>query len=230
MKIKILVPVFVFGLILFACSKNSDSTTNPSNGGGGGNASGNVFRTGTDLHISQLAIYTSNGTITDSAKIADFINRNVDDANKSKFFINQPVAYNYLTNVSLEFLYNQQVNYNGKTMEIVDKDDSLMYIADYDSVSIAAPATPCDYLIQKVPAISPKTDCPTCVKYRPTYPIIVSGERYYVPVLTYAVATNGCASFATSTPTVNVISNGLTASLGATDSVLVQYGTLLLSK
>jgi len=225
MKIKILVPVFVFGIILFACSKKSDTTSTS-----GQSNVGNTFKTNDELLIDQLAIYTANGVITDQNVIQNFINNNVDINDQNKFYPGQTdVTFNDIK-ATVEFLYGQKVSFNGTTMEITGVQDSLILVSSYDSASVTNPVTSCDRLMQLVPEITPQTNCPSCTKYRPTYPILVTGSNYYLPVITYAVSSDECSSFAAQTPMINVLSNTLTASLGTKDSVLVQVGRMPLYK
>ena len=226
MKIKILIPVFVFGIILFACSKKDDTTSTS-----GQNTTGNTFKTNDELLIDQLAIYTAGGVITDPAVIQKFISNNVDPNDQNKFYPGETdVTFNGIS-ATVEFLYGQKVSFNGTTMEITGKQDSLILVSPYDSATVTNPVSSCDRLMQLVPGITPQTNCPSCTKYRPTYPILVSNDgSYYLPVITYAVSSTECASFATQTPMINILSNSLTASLGADDSVLVQVGRVPLLK
>jgi len=225
MKIKILIPVFVFGIILFACSKKDDTTTTSNQ-----NTNGNSFKTSDELLIDQLAIYTANGVITDQNVIENFIYNNVDANNQNKFYPGETDVTFDGINATVDFLYGQKVSFNGTTMEIIGKQDSLILVSPYDSATVTNPVSSCDKLIQLVPGITPATTCPSCVKYRPTYPILVTGGNYYLPVITYVVASIECSAFATQTPMINVLSNTLTASLGANDSVLVQVGRVPLVK
>lgn len=223
MKVKILVPVLLFGMILFACSKKSDDVATATTDSG-------KYTTSDEILIDQVAIYTSDGVITDQDAINDYITRNIGINDQPKFHLGQTSAYNDAIKVSLEFLYGEKVTYNGTTMEIVTKQDSLILISQYDSTTVTNPVTLCDYVIQKVPAITPQTACPTCTTYRPTYPILLKGSNYYIPVLTVAVKSGECSTLATPAPMINVLSNSLTANLGTKDSVLVQVGRIALGK
>jgi hypothetical protein len=218
--------MLVSGLIFNACSKdNSENQTS-------GDALLASYTPGDALIIDQVAIYTSSGIITDPAFIQGYIDRKVSDGDKSHFYVNQSYVENPGINLPLGLLNNSRVEFKGVNMEITSKHDTLMLVSEYTSTTTPTYNYSCGELFSKVPAFSPYTNCPdgSCTNYRKTYPILVNGNYYYLPILTYVASTNDCSTAIAEYPTVNMLNNNLSSLLAAGDSVLVQTARLPMVK
>ena len=228
MKHKILFSLLVSGVFFYACSKDNPANNTPDD------KVLDTYYPGSSMQIKQLAIYTKDGIISDPEFIDGYIDRNLNDDVKSKFYVGASSVPTNGYNTTLKFLDNSRVNINGINMEITGYRDSLMLVSEYtaSSVPIYGIST-CSDLFAKVPAYTPLSDCTdnSCTSYRKTYPILTNGgSEYYIPVLTYAVLTNQCAFANAQWPVINVLDNDLQSYLVAGDSVLVQYGKIPLVK
>ena len=228
MKYKILLPLLVSGLFFNACSKDEATTATPED---------KVLETyypGSSLEIKEVAIYTSNGVITDPAVLNEYIDRKLSDDMKSRFYVGKSSVTMSSDNTILKFLDNNRVNINGTNMEIIGRKDSLMLIAEYTSKQVPMYGiSTCSDLFAKVPEYTPLTGCAdgNCATYRKTYPIISYGNsQYYVPILTYAASTDQCDFASAEWPMINVLSEDFQSKLVAGDSVLVQYARMPLVK
>ncbi|WP_207513969.1 hypothetical protein [Longitalea luteola] len=227
MKYKILLPLLVSGLFLYACSKDDTDTTNKP-----GETILETYYPGSSMEIKELSIRTSEGTITDPAFIQDFINRNVSAEVKDKFIVGASSVPVNGSNQILYFLENSRVNVGGVNMQITGYGDSTMTVTEYTSTPFPSINTYCDSLLSSVPDQNPLLACPAggCTSYRKSYTLITSGPNYYAPLLTYAVVTKNCVRTASGTPVISVISRDLNSLLTFGDSVLVQYAKLPLVK
>jgi hypothetical protein len=226
MKYKVLFPMLMSGLIFNACSKDNGGIKTPPD------AVWASYTPGNALIIDQLAIYTSTGIITDPAFIQGYIGRNVSEEDKSLFNVNQSYVENPGINLPLALLDNNRVEFKGVNMEITLKKDSLMLISEYTTTTTPTYDYSCGELFSKVPAFTPSTNCPdgSCANYRKTYPILVNGSYYYLPILTYVASTKDCSMANSEYPTVNTLNSNLSSLLTAGDSVLVQTARLPLVK
>jgi hypothetical protein len=242
MNYKILLPLIMFSVSILACSKtDSDTSTRPQE------TVVSTWYSGKTLLIDDLALYTSNGVIKDPEIIQQYLNRNFNNQDIQKhFYVNKTSVENHGISTTLNFLYGNRVELNGKIMEITGTDNnSNMLVSEYDFTDAPGSYTRCDILSDKVLGLNSQTDCPSnsCTKYRKTYPIIVSGQDFYLPVIFFGVSNsrkefiNGvetdikCSSVAEQYPMINILNQNLSASLIEGDTVLVQTGRLpLVSK
>ncbi|MBO9204386.1 MULTISPECIES: hypothetical protein [Niastella] len=227
MKFKILIPVLVVttGIVLYSCSKDTQTPTPD-------DTVLSTYYPGSTMEVKELSIRTKNGAVTDPALIQDFINRNVTTEAKANFFVGMSTVPVASSTQALKFLNNNRVNVNGVNMEITGTKDSVQLVTEYTSTPFPVYATSCGALLGHVPQYSAFSDCPdaNCATYRKTYPLIMSGANYYAPLLTYAVVTKDCAITATEVPAINIINPDLQSLLNEGDSVLVQYVKLPLTK
>lgn len=225
--------VFLSLMFFSACSKdnsvgNPDDTPNDPN----------TYKPGNTLLVDDLVLYTPDGAHRDVNLIKSFVTRNFPD-HVNKFFYGQSTVSDHKINGSLLFLDNNRVKLNGTIMEIVSKTATELILSPLDSTKMPDPGSQwigrCILLNEQVPQYNPYSICNTaggnCKKYRKQYPVIISGNDYYLPVLQYAVVSN-CSIFTyTSSPMPNYlnpqISNGL---LQNKDSVLVQVARLPMRK
>ncbi|THU39287.1 hypothetical protein FAM09_12300 [Niastella caeni] len=226
MKYKVLLPLLVSGVFFNACSKEDDKMNTP------GDKILETYYPGSTMEINELAIYTSNGVISDPAVIQDFLDRNVSTETKNYFYVNQSSVNINANNTVLYFLEKNRVHINGTNMEIVAQKDSLMIVSEYTSTPVPENNSTCSALAGKVPEFSSYYDCPdgSCASYRRTYPIIKSGINYYIPMLTYASVTKDCAMAPIEIPAINIKNHSLQSKLVEGDSVLIQYAKLPLVK
>ena len=226
--IKILLPLLVSGVIFFACSKDDGKVDTP------GDKVLDTYYPGAAMEIKELSLYTKNGVITDQEVIHGYIDRNLTDDMKSRFYFNTRSVAVPQNNTILKFLDNNRVNINNTNMEITTYKDSLMLISEYPTSQVPLYGiSTCSELFAKIPAITPLYGCidSTCATYRKTTPIISNGNSSYaVPLLTYAVTTNNCTFASAEWPMINVLSNDFESRLVNGDTVLVQYATLPLVK
>lgn len=226
MNYKILVPLFTFGLFFYACSKKTE-TTQPTE-----NPIINTYLPGDLLLIDQVAVYTRNGVISDPGFVQGYIDRHLNSDDARKFYVGKSYVSNPFTGTTLDFLTGSRVQLNGKILEITGVTDTVILVSEgYSDIPPVGP-TQCDSLQQKVPSITPLSDCTTgaCTTYRKTYPIRVFGNAYYLPFLYFAVSNPDCSSTATELPLVNIVNENLSSSLGENDSVLVQIARLPMGK
>ena len=228
MKYKILLPLLVSGVFFYACSKDNPANNTPDD------KVLDTYYPGSSMQIKQLAIYTKDGIISDPEFIDGYIDRNLNDDMKSKFYVGASSVPTNGYNTTLKFLDNSRVNVNGVNMEVTGYRDSLMLIAEYTSTPVPMyNISTCSDLFAKVAAFTPLSGCPdsSCSSYRKTYPIITNGDtEYFIPVLTYAVLTNQCSFANAQWPVINVLNDDLRSHLVAGDSVLVQYARIPLVK
>jgi hypothetical protein len=228
MKLSILLPVLTLtgGVLIFSCSKK-DTKPAPA-----GDVILSTYYPGASMEVKELSIRTRNGAVTDPALIQDFINRNVSADARASFFVGMTTVPVPATTQAVSFLNDNRVNANGINMEITSTKDSVMLITEYTATPFPTYATSCGALLGQVPQYTALDNCPdgNCATYRKSYPLVMSGANYYVPLLTYAVVTKDCAITATEIPTINIPNPDLNSLLKDGDSVLVQFVKLPLSK
>jgi hypothetical protein len=226
--------LIIFSVVLFyACTKDNDpSNNNPQN-----NPGDSTYNTaGNPLLIDDFVLYTSNGAHRDQQMIKDFVTRHFpDDVNT--FYYGQSTVTNHNISQSLVFINDKTVKLKDIRMEIVSKTATEMLLSPMDSTNMPGSDLlgHCKILYDQVPQYNPYSICKTaggnCKKYRKVYPIIISGNDYYLPILNYAVVSNCSIYTYSSRPLPNYfnkdITNGL---LTNTDSVLVQVARLKLGK
>jgi hypothetical protein len=233
----------LFSVILFAaCSKDNstdindpnpdwkppfDTTRNP-----------NEYRPGKTMTIDDLVLYTATGEIRDQKTIKDFMTRNFPDY-INQFQYGQTSVTDHGIFSTLEFLDNNKVKLNDTIMEIVSKTDKEMLVSPLDSANMPGPEDTwlghCMLLHTQVPQYNPYSICQSaggsCKKYRKTYPIIISGKDYYLPILKYAVVSNCNILFYKSKPMPNYFNkNILNRLVQSKDSVLVQVSRVQITK
>jgi len=231
MNYKILIPLFVFSVVIYSCKKDSSSpVANTDNSIISSHLPGNL------LLVDHLAIYTSSGIVTDPAAIQNYMNLHLTPQDAQKFYVGKTYVPNPYLSMTLDILTNNKVQLNGKIMEITGSNDSIMLVSEYDSTDIPYIApTNCEQLKALVPSITPDGNCISgnCTKYRKTYPIRIIGNAYYIPFLYFAVSNSEsgleCSSTSTELPMQNLLSQNLPSSLGPNDSVLVQICRLPMS-
>ena len=231
--------VFLSLMIFSACTKDN-SVDPPTNPGGNPNDPNyaNTYKPGNTLLVDDLVLYTSDGAHRDVNLIKSFVTRNWPES-VNRFYYGKSSVTDHNINHSLLFLENNRVKLNGTTMEIVSKTATELILSPLDSTKMPDAGNQwigrCMLLNEQVPQYNPYSICNTaggnCKKYRKQFPVIVSGNDYYLPVLQYAVVSN-CSIFTyTSSPMPNYlnpqISNGL---LQNKDSVLVQVARLPMGK
>jgi hypothetical protein len=220
--------MLVFGVFFYACSKDNPANNTPDD------KVLDTYYPGPSIQIKQLAIYTKDGIISDPEFIDGYIDRNVNDDLKSKFYVGASSVPTNGYNTTLKILDNSRVNISGVNMEITGYKDSLMLVSEYTSSPVPVYGiSTCSDLFAKVPAFTPLSGCQdsTCASYRKTYPIITNGDsEYYIPVITYAALTNQCSFSSAQWPVINVLDTDLQSYLVAGDSVLVQYAKIPLVK
>lgn len=236
MNYKILIPVFMLSVSILACSKTDTETSSRPQ-----ETVVSTYYSGKTLLIDELAMYTSNGIIKDPEIIQQYLNRNFNNEDiQKKFYFNKTSVENHGIATTLNFLYGSKVQLNDKVMEIAGTKDNLMLVAEYEYTKAPSSYGSCDILMEKVAGFSSQTDCQSnhCDKYRKTYPILVAGEDFYLPVIYFGVSNshkeliNGvevdvnCASVAQQYPMINVLNENLSSSLTEGDTVLVQTGRL----
>jgi hypothetical protein len=240
MNYKILIPLFVFGAVIYSCKKDSSSPGGSGSGNNNTNGGDQIissYQAGDLLLINQLAIYTNTGVTSDPAAVQKFLNVHAGGLSASKFYVGQNYVTNPFVGYTLNFLNGQRVQLNGKTMEITRTNDTMLLVSEYDSLDVpAAPVTQCDFLEARVPSITPYTFCPgdNCSRFRKTYPISVVGNAYYLPFLYFIVSNSTpgqeCSSVADELPMQNMLNPDFPSTLGPNDSVLVQIARLPMSK
>jgi len=226
MKYKILLPLLVSVVTINACSKEeTKNDTTPDT----------VLETyvpGTTMEIKELAIYTKDTVIYNPEVIQGFLDRNVTTEEKGQFYLGSTTIPVPESNTTISFLNNSRIRYNGINMEIAGYKDSMMLISEYTSTLIPGFSSSCVDLLNKVPQYNPYLNCPdgSCGTYRKTYPLLVSGVNYIIPLLTYAVRTSACAATQTDIPAMNIKNTDLKSTMQSGDTVLVQYANLPLVK
>lgn len=242
MNYKTLIPLLMFVVSFLSCSK-TDSSYNPQVSASSGSS---TKYSGQTLLIDQLAIYTSNSVITDPAYIQQYLDRNFNDPSiQNRFHVNQTSVEDPGLSTTLSFLYGSKVELNGRIMEIqgMYNNNKTILVAEYDSTVVPVCYSRCDSLLSKVPAFNAKTDCPdnSCKKYRKKYPVMVSNEGFYLPVIYIGVSTshkeviNGndtdvqCATVAQQYPMINLLNVNLLSELTEGDTIIVQTGRLKLA-
>ena len=245
MTTRTLLLVLFSSVLFYACSKDSSidnpSVNPPTNPGGTSTDTtnnANTYRSGNTLLIDDLVLYTNDGAHRDVNLIKSFMTRNFpEDVNK--FFYGQSTVSNHNITQSLLFLENNRVKLNGTIMEIVSKNATELMLSPLDSTNMPGPESQwigrCMLLHEQVPQFNPYSLCNAaggnCKKYRMQYPVIVSGNDYYLPMLHYAVVSTCSILVYNSSPMPNYlnkqISNGL---LQNKDSVLVQISRLQMVK
>jgi hypothetical protein len=220
----------LFSLVLFyACKKDNDSANdNPPNPGN--NTPVNP------LLIDDFVLYTSDGAHRDQQMIKDFVTSNFPD-NVDKFYYGQTTVTNHYITQSLVFVNDKTVKLKDITMEIISKTSTEMLLSPMDSTNMPGSDLlgHCKILHDQVPQYNPYSICSTaggnCKKYRKIYPIIISGNDYYLPILNYAVVSNCSILLYNSSPLPNYFNKNLTNGLlKDKDSVLVQIARLKLGK
>lgn len=228
--------ILVVSFLVNACSKKDKHDNNLSA----------TYQSGNTLIIDQLALYTDDGIHTDVALIQGYINRNVGDQQfRERFFVGQTTVTDPLIGKELVIIDEKKAELNRRPMEIIQKNDTLLMLAEMDSIAVPANKDDrCQELPALVPSITAATYCPagSCTKYRKTYPIIVSGGDYYLPTLYYYTThsewflSNGfygkvsCGALSPEYPVLNFLNKNLSASLENMDTVLVQVGRVKMNK
>lgn len=234
--------VFLSLMIFSACSKDKsvDPINPPTNPGGTPDTTNNAntYKPGKTLLVDDLVLYTSDGAHRDVNLIKSFVTRNFPN-DVHRFFYGQSTVTDHHINQSLLFLENNRVKLNGTIMEIVSKTATELILSPLDSTNMPGPESQwigrCMLLHEQVPQFNPYSICNAaggnCKKYRKQYPVIVSGNDYYMPILNYAVASTCYILTYNGTPMPQYfnkqISNGM---LLNKDSVLVQVSRLPMRK
>lgn len=224
MKYKILLPLLVSVALLNACSKDKAETELR------GDTILETYYPGDAMEIKELALYTNNEVITDGAIIKDFMDRNLGDDVKKQFYPGSTTIPVAASSNLLHFLNDNRVNVNGVNMQIAGYKDSMMLVAEYTSIPVPNANFSCSVLANKVLEYNAYTDCSTCSSYRKTTPIIMNGNNYYAPLLTYVVKTEGCFNVPKEMPAINVRNHNLQEEMVEGDTVLFQYAKLPLLK
>jgi hypothetical protein len=241
MNNKFLYLLLTSAMFCYACSKDENPPDGPVTAS---------YQTANPFQVDQLDIYTQNSVISDPSFISGFLGRYISSDVTKLFYVNQTVVNNFDNQSSLDFLEGNKVSFGRKMMEIIEKNDTLMLIAEMDSTAVPVIDATSSYahMLGLVPAITPQRNCPsgTCTKYRKTYPIIIAGKDYYLPYL-YVLVFNtrkeqfmGLPVVTTNwkvdgeLPMLNTIRADLRSTLAeklsAGDSILVQSGRLPLIK
>jgi hypothetical protein len=233
MTTKNLVLAFLSVLLFAACSKdNSTDIGNPDP-----EKNTNEYRPVKTMSIDDLVLYTTGQEHRDPNMIKDFMTRNFPDY-VNHFQYGQKSVNDHGINSTMELIENNRVKLNGTIMEIVSKTDKEMLVSPLDSTNMPGPDTflgHCMLLHTQVPQYNPYSICQSaggnCKKYRQTYPIIISGNDYYLPLLKYAVKSN-CNIFTyTSKPMPNYFNrNILNGMVQNKDSVLVQVSRVQITR
>jgi len=237
--------VFLSLMIFSACSKDNsvdnpanNPPTNPDGTPIDTTNNANTYKPGNNLLIDDLVLYTSDGAHRDVNLIKSFMTRNFPE-NVDKFFYGQSTVSNHNITETLLFLENNRVKLNGTIMEIVSKNATELMLSPLDSANMPGPESQwigrCMLLHEQVPQFNPYSICNAaggnCKKYRQQYPVIISGENYYLPILRYAVVSTCSILVYNSSPMPQYfnkqISNGM---LLNKDSVLVQVARLPMGK
>lgn len=226
MNYKNLLPLLVSVVIFNACSKDEAKTdTTP-------DTVLETYTPGSTMEIKELAIYTKDTVIYNPEIIQGFIDRNVSAEEKSDFYLGATTIPVPESTTTLSFLNNSRVRYNGVNMEIAGYKDSMMLITEYTGTLIPGITSSCADLLNKVPQYNPYTYCPdgSCGTYRKTYPLLISGVNYIVPLLTYSVKTSACVATPTDIPAINIKNTDLKSTMAPGDTILIQYANLPLVK
>jgi len=228
MKYKILLPLFMSGIIFNACSKTDDKPTVDTKP----DTILESYYPGSSIEVIELAIYTRDTVIYNTEVIQSFIDRNVSADAKSSFYLGVSSIPVPESNARLDFLNDNRVRYNGINMQIMGYKDSTILIAEYTGTPMPAGGSGCSILLNKVAEYNPYTDCPdgNCSTYRKTTPLIIAGANYIAPLLTYAVKTSDCAATLNEIPSINIRNSDLRSNLHTGDTVLIQYMNLPLVK
>lgn len=224
----LLLPAFLLLVLFYACGK-SDSTST---------LTGKYIRSKT-LLVDDLVLYTKSGAHRDTNMIKDFVARNF-RGHENDYYYGKTIVTDHTFFASLEFLSGNKVKLSGRLTEIVHKSDTEILLADLDSTEMPNNNTPnvftnCDILYAQIPQYNPYSICQAaggnCKKYRRINAVIISGEDYYIPLVTHVMV--GHCNIAISTPTTmaNYFNkNMLNGMLNDKDSVLVQISRLPLVK
>jgi hypothetical protein len=230
-------------MIFSACTKDRsvdpiNPPTNPDGTPKDTTNNANTYKPGNNLLIDDLVLYTSDGAHRDVNLIKSFVTRNFpNDVNR--FFYGKSTVSDHKINESLLFLENNRVKLNGTIMEIVSKTATELILSPLDSTNMPGPESQwigrCMVLHEQVGQFNPYSICNAaggnCKKYRKKYPVIISGENYYLPILQTAVVSTCTVLIYNSTPMPEYfnkqISNGM---LLNKDSVLVQVARLPMGK
>lgn len=156
---------------LFACKKD-DATPDPYNN------SDESYQPTNDIIADGAVMYTNNDIIHDQALIADYITR-------MRYSPETP-GPNDLSSYSLTFTGGNNVLRGNIKAEIINKNDSLMVIAEMDNTTDnPGPRSVCDTLLDLLPKYGPLVECPTYYtnpcSYRKKFPILISKGNYSLP-------------------------------------------------
>lgn len=236
---KNLLLVCLLVVIFSACSKDSSvdniipnpiDTTKKSNP--------NAYTPGKTMYIDDLVLYTSDGAHRDPQMLKDFMNRNFPEYVNMFSYGQTSISYNNMI-PALEFLENNRVKLNDTLMEIVSKTDTELLLSPLDSTNMPGIEGQwlghCMLLHAQVPQYNPYSICQSaggnCKKYRKTYPVKISGNSYYLPIIKYAVVSNCSIVYNSAAPMPNYFNKGILNGLVQNkDSVIVQISRLPLSK
>jgi hypothetical protein len=242
MTTKNLVLAFLSVVLFAACGKD-DSIDNPitnpiNNPADTINQNPNEYKPGKTMVIEDLVLYTSGAEHRDAKMIKDFMTRNFPEY-VNFFHYGQTSVNDHGIYSTLEFLDNNKVKLNDTIMEIVSKTDKEMLLSPLDSANMPGSESQwwgrCMSLYDQVPQYNPYSICQSagsnCKKYRKTYPVIISGKDYYLPLLRYAAVSTCNIFFYSSKPMPNYFNKGLLNGLVQNkDSVLVQISRVPLTK
>jgi hypothetical protein len=237
---KNLLLAFLSVALFAACSKDSSGEDpNPRPNPPGGNPSNpNQYTPGKTMTIDDLVLYTANGEIRDAKLLKDFMTRNFPDY-IDHFSYGQTSVNDHGIFSTIEFIENNKVKLNDTIMDIVSKTDKELLLSPTDSANMPGPESTwlghCMLLHTQVPQYNPYSICQNaggnCKKYRKTFPVIISGKDYYLPILKYVVKSNCNIIYYNSKPMPNYFNkNILGGLLRDKDSVLVQISRVPMMK
>jgi len=190
----------------------------------------NTYKQGSTLLVDDLVLYTTDGAHRDPQLIKDFMTRKFPEYINT-FFYGQTKVTGSNISESLVFLDGNRVKLHDTIMEIVSKTDTQMMLAALDSTDMPGPESEwigrCMVLYDRISQYNPYSICSAaggnCKKYRKTYPVIISGKDYFIPILHYAVYTEECSIiWKISSPEPNFFNKDFTYQLRNKDSVVVQ--------
>lgn len=236
MTIKNLVIVFFSVLLFCACKKNSVTDLPAGNPNNPGNTSNdpNVYKPGNTLLIDDLVLYTGDGAHRDASMIKDFVTRNFPEYVNMFNYGQTSISYNNNA-LTLTFLDNNRVKLKDTIMDIVSKTDTEMLLSPIDSADMPGPQVQffghCMLLQEQIPQYNPYSISNAAgsnsKKYRPQYPVIISGGKYYLPIIKYCVVSNCSILEDNSAPWPNYLNKNMP--LQGKDSVVVQVCRLPLT-
>ena len=245
MTTKNLVVIFFSIVLLYACGKDNvtdlppiNPPVNPNGNQPDTTNNANKYKPGNTLLVDDLILYTTDGAHRDVQMIKNFVSRNFPEYVNVFNYNQSSVSYNNSA-LSLVFLDNNKVKLKDTIMEIVSKTDKQLLLSPMDSTNMPGPESQwigrCMLLHEQVPQYNPYSICNAaggnCKKYRKLYPVIISGNDYYLPIIKYAVVSTCSIIIDEAAPMPNYFNAAiLNGTLQAKDSVLVQICRLPLTK